>query len=136
MTYLFDSNTCIFLLNNSSPTLSARLQTVDPGDIALCSVVLAELTFGAYRSNRVADNLRLLQKFVAPYRSLGFDDRCVDSYGRIRSDLAQSGTPIGPMDLLIASIAITHNLTLVTNNTAGFHRVVGLSLEDWTIPVY
>lgn len=136
MRYLFDTNICIYLLNESSPPLTARVQAVVPSDIALCSVVLAELTYGAYRSSRVADNLRLLQKFAAPYRVLGFDDRCVDSYGRMRSDLAQSGTPIGPMDLLIASIAVTHNLTLITNNTGEFSRVVGLRLSDWTVPPY
>ena len=83
---------------------------------------------------RVAENLRLLQNFAAPYRSLAFDDSCVDSYGRIRSDLQRAGMLIGPNDLLIAAIAVAHGLTLVTNNTDEFARVVGLSLEDWSLP--
>lgn len=134
MTYLFDTNVCIRLLNNTSVPLVSRLKTVDPSEIVLCSVVLAELTFGAYRSARAADNLRLLQSFAAPYRSLAFNDSCVDSYGRIRSDLQRAGMPIDPNDLLIAAIAVANNLTLVTNNTDEFSRVVGLSIEDWSLP--
>lgn len=134
MAYLFDTNVCIRLLNNTSAPLVARLRSTDPNEILLCSVVLAELTFGAYRSTRVADNLRLLQNFAAPYRSLAFDDSCVDSYGRIRSDLQRAGILIGPNDLLIAAIAVANNLTLVTNNTGEFSRVAGLSLEDWSLP--
>lgn len=134
MTYLFDTNVCIRLLNNTSAPLVTRLKSVDPSEIVLCSVVLTELTFGAYRSARVAENLRLLQNFAAPYRSLAFDDSCVDSYGRIRSDLQRAGMLIGPNDLLIAAIAVAHGLTLVTNNTDEFARVVGLSLEDWSLP--
>jgi tRNA(fMet)-specific endonuclease VapC len=69
--------------------------------------------------------------FVAPFTSLPFDDVCVTAYGRIRAALEQVGRPIGPNDLMIAAIAVTHGLTLVTHNTREFERVVGLSLADW-----
>ncbi len=131
--YLLDTNACIRVLNNSSPQLVARLQQHQPGEIFLCAVVKAELIYGAYHSARPAENLRTLTRFFAPFVSLPFADDCVDIYGRIRSDLARLGTPIGPYDTMIAATAVTHNLTLITHNTAEFSRVTGLSIEDWEV---
>ncbi len=131
--YLLDTNACIRILNDSSPPLIARLQQHDPSGIYLCAVVKAELLYGAYHSSHVADNLRLLDRFFAPFVSLPFDDRCVMGYGRIRSDLAREGTMIGPYDLMIAATTMSHDLTLVTHNTKEFARIAGLQIEDWEI---
>ena len=131
--YLLDTYACIRILNNSSPNLILHLQRHNPMEILLCSIVKAELTNGAYHSARMAENLRLLQRFFEPFLSLPFDDACTNAYGRIRSDLAQLGTPIGPNDLLIAATAIANDLTLITANTREFGRVVGLSLDNWEI---
>ena len=131
--YLLDTNVCIAVLNGSSQPLIARLQSHNPGDILLCSIVKAELIYGAYHSSRAADNLRLLDRFFEPFISLPFDDACCDAYGRIRSDLARNGTPIGPNDLLIASTAVTNDVTLVTANSKEFGRVAGLRIENWEI---
>ena len=72
-----------------------------------------------------------LEAFWAPYTSLPFDDSCVHTYGRVRAQLEEAGAPIGPNDLMIAAIAVTHALTLVTHNTREFARIPGLSLTDW-----
>ncbi len=129
--YLLDTNACIQILNNSSATLVARLKQQQPGDVFLCSVVKAELVYGAHRSSRVAENLRLLKEFFAPFRSLPFDHSCAEQYGLIRRELEREGTPIGPNDLMIAATTVAHNLTLVTSNTREFSRVIGLELENW-----
>jgi tRNA(fMet)-specific endonuclease VapC len=129
--YLLDTNACICVLNNSSPPLVATLRRHNPMDIFLCSVVKAELTYGAYHSSRIADNLRLLQRFFEPFISLPLDDACCDAYGRIRTDLERAGTPIGPNDLLIAATAVANDRTLVTANTSEFSRVAGLTIENW-----
>lgn len=131
--YLLDTNACIAVLNGSSQPLITRLQSQNPGDILLCSIVKAELIYGAYHSSRAADNLRLLDRFFDPFISLPFNDACCHVYGRIRSDLARSGTPIGPNDLLIAAIAAANDLTLVTANSKEFGRVAGLQIENWEI---
>lgn len=94
-------------------------------------MVKAELLHGARRSSRVAENLRLLQRFFAPFPSLPFDDRCAEQYGLIRAELEREGRLIGPYDLMIAAIARTHDLVLVTHNAAEFARVAGLAIEDW-----
>ena len=129
--YILDTNACIRILNNSSLTLVTQLQQHKPSDIFLCSVVKAELIYGAYHSAHPAENLRVLEKFFEPFVSLPFDDQCSLIYGRIQSDLARNGTPIGPNDLLIASIAMSNKFTLVTANTREFGRVVGLPLVNW-----
>jgi tRNA(fMet)-specific endonuclease VapC len=91
----------------------------------------AELLYGARRSARVSDNLRLLARFFATLISLPFDDRCAEEYGFIRADLEHAGTPIGPNDLMLAATARAHDLVLVTHNTREFSRVSGLQIEDW-----
>ena len=129
--YLLDTNFCIDVINGRSPLGTSRLQSHNAGEIRLCSVVKAELQYGARLSTRVADNLRLLEHFFAPYESFSFHDGCTEYYGQIRADLRRAGMMIGPNDLMIASIAKTHDLTLVTRNTGEFSRVVGLRIEDW-----
>ncbi len=129
--YLLDTNACIRILNSSSSALVTRLREHRPDEIALCSMVKAELLFGAQRSSRIAENLRLLDRFFEPFYSLPFDDNCVQAFGRIRAELERAGTPIGPYDLLIAATAIAGDRTLVTANTREFSRVAGLTIENW-----
>ncbi len=131
--YLLDTNACIRIINNTSEALIARLRSHAPSEICLCSVVKAELVYGALRSRRKAENLRLLRRFFEPLASLCFDDSCAEAYGAIRSDLEALGTPIGPNDLMIAAITRTGKCTLVTHNQREFSRVVDLNLEDWEI---
>lgn len=131
MKYLLDANTCIRLLNSSDAEVTRRYTACQPADLVLCSVVRAELLYGARRSARVEFNLKRLEYFAAPLQSLPFDDRCAHDYGLIRADLAAQGTPIGANDLMIAAIARAHDLILVTHNTGEFSRVVGLRVEDW-----
>ena len=131
MKYLLDANTCIRLLNQDNAGVTQRYRACQPVDIAMCSVVRAELLYGARRSARVEFNLKRLEIFAAPLQSVPFDDRCAHDYGLIRADLAAQGKPIGANDLMIAAIARAHDLVLVTHNTGEFSRVVGLRVEDW-----
>jgi tRNA(fMet)-specific endonuclease VapC len=132
MIYLPDTNAWIAYVNPGASAVKARFRAHPPTDILFCSVVKAELLYGAYRSSRRADNLRLLAALFQQFASLPFDDAAADAYGRIRADLAAQGTPIGPNDLLIAAIALANNLVLVTHNIREFARVTGLIIEDWT----
>ena len=131
MTYLLDTDTCIGWLNRRHPALLYRLERTDPRQIALCSVVRAELLFGALKSARSAQNLDRLAGFFVRFPSLAFDDQAADAYSHIRAELEQRGTPIGSNDLMIAAIARSRDLILVTHNTAEFNRVPGLAVEDW-----
>jgi tRNA(fMet)-specific endonuclease VapC len=129
--YLLDTNACIHVLNNTSPNLVARFAAESPVTLRLCSVVKAELLYGARKSHRVARGLTSLERFFRPLISVPFDDDCAHEYGRIRADLVRAGTPIGANDFMIAAIARRHDLTVVTHNVDEFARVVGLAVEDW-----
>jgi tRNA(fMet)-specific endonuclease VapC len=129
--YLLDTNACIRLLNGTSARLAERLQGTPRSQVRLSSIVKAELFFGARRSSRVADNLRLLEGFFATLAALPFDDHCAEEYGSLRAELDRAGTPIGPNDLLIAATARANGCTLVTHNVREFSRVSGLQYEDW-----
>lgn len=133
MIYLLDTNVCIHLLNQRNNVLLQHFRQHTPANIALCSVVKAELLYGAQRSQRREANLQLLKAFFAPIKSLVFDDVAAEHYGEIRADLLAKGLPIGPNDFLIAAIARAHQATLVTHNTTEFSRVPELRLEDWEI---
>ena len=133
MIYLLDTNVCIHLLNERHPAILQHFRQHSPADIALCSVVKAELLYGARRSQRVEANLQLLKAFFAPLQSLTFDDDCAEHYGKIHADLLTQGKPIGPNDTLIAAVARAHNATLITHNIGEFSSVVGLQIEDWEI---
>jgi tRNA(fMet)-specific endonuclease VapC len=131
---LLDTNTCVQILRHGAATpAKTRLDAATPGEVVLCSVVVAELLFGALRSQDVARNLADVRAFAAGFQSFDFNAAAAEDYARVRADLAAKGTPIGPNDLLIAAIALANGLTLITHNTAEFSRVVGLSLEDWLI---
>ncbi|MEO8383206.1 MAG: type II toxin-antitoxin system VapC family toxin [Acidobacteriota bacterium] len=129
--YLLDTNACIRILNGSSPPLTEHLRAVPRSQVRLSSVVKAELLYGARKSSRVAENLRLLELFFDTIASLPFDDRCAEEYGLLRQELARAGTPIGPNDLLIAATACAHRAVLVTHNVREFSRVAELKMVDW-----
>ena len=131
MIHLLDSNTCIRYLNGQSESIRRNLEARRPEEIVLCSVVKAELIYGAVKSARPESNLEKLRRFTEPFSSLPFDDGAAEVYGRIRTSLERKGTPIGPNDLLIAAIAIAHGAILVTHNTDEFRRLEDLHLEDW-----
>jgi len=105
-----------------------------PRDIALCSVVLAELIVGAYKSSQPTANLALIQQLTRQFTCLAFDEASADPYAQTRCQLEKTGQPIGPYDLQIAAIALQHNLTVVTHNVGEFSRVTGLKVEDWHWP--
>ena len=133
MIALLDTKTCIYLLNQTNPNVRQHFESRSPSEIALCSIVKAELLFGAHRSSRVDTNLQRLQLFCSPLECFAFDDRCAEHYSLIRADLMAQGQPIGPNDLMIAATARANDAILVTNNIGEFSRVAGLQLEDWTI---
>jgi tRNA(fMet)-specific endonuclease VapC len=128
--FLLDTNICIGLLKAQAPLVD-RLRRLAPREVAVCSVVVAELFYGARKSQRVAENLATLRRFLAPLRSLPFDDRAAEDYGSVRAELERSGAPIGPADLMIASIARAHDCVLVSRDSRAFSRIVGLRWETW-----
>ncbi len=133
MRYLLDTNVCVVYLNGRSQAVRDRLLATPLKDMVVCSVVKAELFYGAMRSNNPSRTLQRQQEFLRQFISLPFGDEAAHLFGQIRAQLANAGTPIGAYDLQIASIALANGLILVTYNTREFARVKELSIEDWEI---
>jgi tRNA(fMet)-specific endonuclease VapC len=128
--YLLDTNVCINYLKGNTDIIR-RLSSVAPSVVFVCSIVKAELLYGAMRSNNPSRAQQVQNAFLSQFHSFPFDDQAALIHSRIRAQLAAQGTPIGPYDAQIAAIALTHDLILVTNNTRGFRRVENLKIEDW-----
>ncbi len=131
LTHLLDTDICVEIIRARSLPLIKKMRQTAPQAVALSTITLAELRFGAYRSSDPARNLRALQSFIAPLSILDFDVDAAEAYGQVRSALEGAGTPIGPLDTLIAAHALSLGLTLVTNNEREFRRVPGLAVENW-----
>jgi tRNA(fMet)-specific endonuclease VapC len=129
--YLLDTNICIALLKNNDAGLVQKIKDHSPDNFVLCSIVKAELLFGARKSQNVEKNLLLLSKFFAQFSSYPFDDNSAEYYGVNRAILEKSGEPIGEADLLISSVALANNYTVITRNYREFIRVPGLKVEVW-----
>jgi len=128
---LLDTSVCVPLINRTDESLAERLLSHAPGSICLCSVVKAELSYGAHNSARVAENLQRVERFCSVFPSLAFDDDAASHYGVIRTLLRREGRPIGANDLMIASIALAGSVRLITRNWDEFSRVPGLEVELW-----
>ncbi len=131
MNYLLDTDICIYIINRKPPAVLKRVQSKQPGQIAISTITLAELEYGIVRSRYPDRNRIALLEFLLPFVILDFDPGASAEYGRIRSSLESKGRPIGPMDLLLAAQATSHDLVLVTNNEKEFARIDGLRIENW-----
>lgn len=133
MSYLLDTNAVIVYLNGRCEKLKQQLLQTNPEHIFLCSIVKAELFFGAMKSQNPAKTLANIERLSAQFKSIAFDDNAAEFYGKIRADLNAKGTPIGNNDLMIAAIALANQFTLINHNTREFNRVENLLIEDWEI---
>jgi tRNA(fMet)-specific endonuclease VapC len=131
MKYLLDTNICICYLNGRSPSIKQKLDSLQPQDVIVCSVVKSELFYGAMKSQNLTKSLQMQEDFLDLFVSHSFDDKAAKICGKIRAYLAIKGTPIGPNDVMIAAIALSNNLILVTHNTREFSHVPDLEIEDW-----
>ena len=129
--WLLDTSVCVALINRSDEQVATRLLEHSRGSVRLCSVVKAELHFGAQNSSRLSENLQRVEIFCRAFESLPFDDESARHYGLVRAQLRREGRPIGGNDLMIASIAIANSHVLVTRNVGEFSRVAGLEVERW-----
>ncbi len=111
--------------------LKKKIQTINPNDIAVTSIVKAELFAGSAKSQDPIKSRQKQEIFLSRFLSLPFDDDTAQVYGILRAKLEKQGKPIGPMDMLIAATAIKWNLTLITHNISEFQFIEELLFEDW-----
>jgi len=130
--FLLDTDTCIFALKHN-PGVLAQMQKLSPGDIAVSAMNEAELRYGALNSQNPARSLKEVEAFLVPIQVLPFDADASRDHARLR--LALKSKPIGERDLVVASVAASHRLTVVTHNVKEFGRVPGLKVTDWFVPL-
>ena len=131
MRYLLDTNICIHIIRQKPAGLLSRLTTLSIGDVGLSTITVAELQVGVRKSRDPGRNAEALALFLLPLEIAAFDYAAAEAYGRIRAALESAGTPIGPLDTLIAGHAASLDAILVTDNVAEFSRVPGLLIENW-----
>ena len=132
MEYLLDTNICIYIIKKKPQEVFEKFRKLTLGDVGISSITLAELQYGIEKSSNPAKNREALEKFLTPIEIVDYGYEASVEYGSIRADLERKGTPIGPLDPLIASHARSLELILVTNNVKEFERVEGLRIENWT----
>jgi tRNA(fMet)-specific endonuclease VapC len=133
MKYLLDTNIVAYIIKKRPIEVLLKLQTLDWRDIAISSIVVAELWYGVEKSQLKEQNKAALEAFLKPFTIIDFDEQAAETYALIRADLESKGKIIGANDLLISAHALSHGLILVTNNVKEFLRVGGLQIENWII---
>jgi tRNA(fMet)-specific endonuclease VapC len=129
--WMLDTDICIALIKRQPPELITKLKKHKPGEVAISAITLAELRFGVSKSTQLEKNRAALDQFLLPLEILTFDDVSAECYGHVRASLEAAGTPIGPLDILIASHALSIDATMVTNTVREFSRVRGLRVKNW-----
>lgn len=129
---MLDTNICIEIIRYRTHRILEHLQLTAVGDVCISSITLGELEYGVHKSKHPERNRLALVEFITPIEIIPFDEMAAVCYGQIRTHLEGRGLPIGPLDTLIAAHALAIDTTLVTNNTAEFRRVPGLSTTDWS----
>jgi len=132
MTHLLDTNICSAHMRRPGGLAHRFFQYA--GGIAISTVVLAELYSGAYKHPSPSRLLALIADLLQEVAVLDFDSACAEQFGRVQGGMLQQGLAVPETDLMIASVALFHNLTLVTHNTADFQNIPNLRLDDWLTP--
>ena len=132
MRLMLDTDFCIYIIKRKPEAALRHLRKTEPEDVCISAVTMAELIFGVAKSQRPARNAAALEAFLLPLSVAPFDEAASRSYGTVRAALEKLGTPIGALDTMIASHALSLHVDLVTNNAREFSRVNGLRVVDWT----
>ncbi len=129
--YLLDTNICIYVMKDSFPSLTERLLSTDPYQVAISAITIYELEYGAAKSKWGERTRDKLYAFLSPFSIIPFDAYDAAAAGRLRWLLAKQGSPVGPYDIQIAAQAFARDMTVVTHNVKEFSRIPGLKVEDW-----
>ena len=131
MRYMLDTNICIYIIKHKPEKVFRELKKHNPSEVCISSVTYAELIHGVEKSAAVEKNRLALSLLLANIEILNFDVNAANCYGKIRANLEKKGTPIGPLDIMIAGHAQSLDYTVVTNNVKEFSRVTDLNIVNW-----
>ena len=123
MKYMLDTNICIYAINNNPEKILLKLKQIDPEDVCISSVTYSELVYGVEKSATIDKNRVALSLLLSNIAIMDFDVMAAEEYGRIRAELEKKGTPIGPLDMMIAAHAKSLGLIIVTKNIKEFSEL-------------
>ena len=132
MNYYLDTNIIIYFLNGRYPEIEKHFSKVPSTSILIPDIVLAEIEYGARKSNKYDKTIKLYSEFTNAFHHCSMTAKSIKEYGIIRSELEKKGNVIGANDLIIAAIVKSEGGILVTHNTKEFSKISGLKIEDWT----
>ena len=130
MKYLLDTNICVYWLKRNEH-IEQKVLSVGIDNISVSFITVSELYYGAYKSQRVDENLAMIRKLIDHIDVIESDDAISRAFGNLKASLENAGLIIDDADMFIAACALVHGLTMVTNNTKHFRRIKGLKLENW-----
>ena len=130
MRYLLDTNICVYFLKQDAKIVN-KIATLSAADLAISCFNLAELLFGAYNSEFIEKNLERVSYIETTIEVLPFDRKAIDNFSVIKADLKKQGRLVDDFDMLIAAVALSNDLILVTNNEKHFERIPDLAIENW-----
>jgi len=128
--YCIDSDILIYFLKGNQKIIDKFIR-IPSYNLYITRINYTELLYGAYNSERVKENLKKITLFLEKFNVLEYDKNSADIFAKLKSDLKKEGKVIADMDLMIASIALANNQTLVTNNLKHFQRIKKLKIERW-----
>lgn len=130
MTYILDTNICIYWLKGDRD-IEAKALEVGLEALLLSFVTICELYFGAYKSQKIKDNILNIEKLKDRIRVIESNDLVCETFGKLKAFLVKKGKVINDADILVAACALGVGATLVTNNEKHFKRIKGLKVENW-----
>ena len=128
--YMLDTNICIYVIKNRPEGLRERFNRL-ADQLCISAVTLAEIIYGAEKSARQIENIKVVEQFASRLDVLPFGERAATHYGQIRADLERAGHPIGLHDMMIGGHARSEGLTLVSNSVREFQHIEGLRIDNW-----
>lgn len=132
--YLLDTDTVIFWLKERYPQINQKIETLEPDRLFVSTVTVAELYFGAYNSFRIEENVGLIDELISEFQVVSLGTDAGRFFGRKKAELKRKGEILPDSDLFIATIAVSNDLVLVSNNERHFSRIEELRLENWARP--
>jgi len=129
--YLLDTDTIIYSLKGHETVKNNLIDHINDS-MKISVITLMELSYGAYKSQKVESNLAKIKKLEDSIEIIPIGSEIVGIFGLLKSQLEKTGKSIDDFDLILASSALSHNLTIVTNNEKHFKRIDGLKIENWT----
>jgi len=130
--FLLDTDTIIYNMKGSEAIKKNLLHHMD-APMKISVITLMELYYGAYKSEKLSSNLAKVRTLESSFEIIPNGKESAENFGMLKASLEKSGTRLDDFDLAIASCALAHNLTLVTNNLKHFSRLEGLKITNWTV---